>query len=66
MKGPKRTEIKEDLSYLKLSNIKKLQNQMITIALAKTEGNKQHAADILGIPIETLYSRLRERRADAV
>lgn len=61
-----RVRIEDDLSELKLSALKKCQNQMITIALARAGGNRIHAAEILGIPPKTLASRIAERRADNV
>ena len=59
-----RIRIEDDLSELKLAALKKCQNQMITIALARADGNRLQAAEILGIPVKTLHSRISERRAD--
>ena len=61
-----RIKIEDDLSDLKLAVLKKCENQMITIALARANGNRIHAAEILGIPVKTLHSRIRERRADDI
>ena len=47
--------------------LKDAENKLITIALAKTEGNRHKAAKLLGISENTLRRRINERiSADAL
>lgn len=45
-------------------NLKRIENQLITIALAWTNGNRETAAVLLGISIRTLWRKIRERTND--
>jgi two-component system response regulator FlrC len=43
-------------------SLKEMERKMIFQALGKTDGNRTHAADILGISVRTLRNKLNEYR----
>ena len=45
-------------------NLKDLEDKLITIALAQTDGNRTHAAKLLGVSQNTLRRRIAERESD--
>ncbi|MHC4617235.1 MAG: helix-turn-helix domain-containing protein [Planctomycetota bacterium] len=44
-----------------LRETKEIENKMITIALARTGGNRTHAAALLGMPMRTLQRKIIAR-----
>ena len=47
-------------SYLSTLNLKEMEKKVILRALDKTNGNRTHAAEILGISVRTLRNKLNE------
>ena len=45
------------------SSLKEMEQKMIFTTLDKTEGNRTHAAKILGISVRTLRNKLNEYKA---
>ena len=44
-----------------MTTLKEMENKLITIALAKVDGNRRKAAELLGIPVRKLQRRIAER-----
>jgi two-component system response regulator FlrC len=51
-----------DLSFLRAGSLKEMEKRMIFHTLDQTNGNRTHAADILGISVRTLRNKLNEYR----
>jgi DNA-binding NtrC family response regulator len=51
-----------EVSITSLMTIKEMEKGLIKRALAETEGNRTHAAKILGISVRTLRNKLAEYR----
>lgn len=45
-------------------NLQENEDALITIALAKTNGNRLKAANLLGIHVRSLYHKMRSREAE--
>lgn len=44
--------------------LKETENMLITIAMAKTSGNKTRAARLLGVPKSTLQRKIEKRKKE--
>ena len=42
-------------------DLKRVENQLVTVALAVTNGNRETAAALLGVSVRTLLRKIRER-----
>ena len=52
----------EEQTYSMDGSLKAMEKKMIFHALGETDGNRTHAADILGISVRTLRNKLHEYR----
>ncbi|HID30563.1 MAG TPA: sigma-54-dependent Fis family transcriptional regulator, partial [Desulfobacterales bacterium] len=51
-----------ELSCMPAGSLKEMEKKMIMHTLDQTNGNRTHAADILGISVRTLRNKLNEYR----
>ncbi len=48
----------------RLATHRRIEDQVITITLARTEGNRKQAAKMLNMPVSTLQHKIAKRTAE--